>query len=170
MERSEQVGRPPADVWFEVVDPLEDDAQEAMGAYFAELNERFRAGFDPGAGGAGSDAEMMRAPAGAFVVMRTRDDVAVGCGGVQRVDESTAEIKRMWIHRDWRGLGLGRRMLYELEAVAARLGYARVILDTNESLDEAISMYLNSGYDRIERYNDNPYAHHWFAKDLPTPE
>ena len=46
------------------------------------------------------------------------------------------------------------------------LGCLRVVLDTNESLDEAIAMYERAGYERIERYNDNPYAHHWFAKVL----
>jgi GNAT superfamily N-acetyltransferase len=72
----------------------------------------------------------------------------------------------MWIHPDWRGLGLGARLLSRLEAVAGELGRSRVVLDTNESLSEAISMYQRSGYQSIERYNGNPYAHHWFAKDL----
>lgn len=40
------------------------------------------------------------------------------------------------------------------------------MLDTNESLVEAIAMYERAGYQQIERYSDNPYAHHWFAKDL----
>jgi hypothetical protein len=41
-----------------------------------------------------------------------------------------------------------------------------VVLDTNETLTEAISMYERAGYRPIERYNDNPDAQHWFAKDL----
>jgi hypothetical protein len=41
-----------------------------------------------------------------------------------------------------------------------------VVLDTNGSLGEAIALYRRSGYRDIERYNDNPYAEHWFAKDL----
>jgi GNAT superfamily N-acetyltransferase len=72
----------------------------------------------------------------------------------------------MWIHPDWRGLGLGGRMLTRLEAVARTLGRTRVVLDTNETLTEAIAMYERAGYHPIERYSDNPYAHHWFAKDL----
>ena len=48
------------------------------------------------------------------------------------------------------------------------LGCATLVLDTNESLDEAIAMYERAGYSRIERYNDNPYAHHWFGKSVDT--
>ena len=94
------------------------------------------------------------------------DEIAVGCGGLKRINDTTGEIKRMWVHPDWRGLGLGRRLLAELEAAAERMGYARVVLDTNETLTEAIALYDRAGYYSIERYNDNPYAQRWFAKEL----
>ncbi len=136
-----------------------------MRSYFAELDIRFRDGFDPGAGGAARDAAAMRPPGGAFVVIMAGDRT-VGCGGLQRIDDDTVEIKRMWIHPDWRGAGLGRRLLAELERIAADRGSGRVVLDTNEVLTEAVTMYERNGYVAIERYNDNPYAHHWFAKRL----
>ena len=58
--------------------------------------------------------------------------------------------------------------MVHLEGEARRTGRSRVVLDTNEALTEAIAMYRASGYVAIERYNENPYAHHWFAKAL-TP-
>jgi DNA-binding MarR family transcriptional regulator/GNAT superfamily N-acetyltransferase len=154
-----------ATVTFDVVDPESPEAEFTLAQYFAELDARFRTGFNPGDGGAGHDADLMRPPAGAFVVMRS-DQSLIGCGGVQYVDATTGEIKRMWVHPDWRGLGLGARLLCRLEAVAGELGRSRVVLDTNESLSEAISMYQRSGYQSIERYNSNPYAHHWFTKTV----
>jgi DNA-binding MarR family transcriptional regulator/GNAT superfamily N-acetyltransferase len=153
-----------ATVEFDVVDPRSPPAREALGQYFDELDSRFRAGFDPDAADAACDAAM-RPPRGVFLVMNN-DSATVGCGGLQHVDDGTGEIKRMWIHPDWRGLGLGRRLLSRLEVEARHLGRQRVVLDTNESLGEAIAMYAGAGYHPIERYNDNPYAHHWFAKDL----
>jgi DNA-binding MarR family transcriptional regulator len=153
-----------ATVETDLVDPRSPAAQSALARYFGELDERFRSGFDPGAGGA-ADIAAMRSPDGAFVLMRS-DQVTVGCGGLQRIDDATGEIKRMWIDPDWRGLGLGGRLLTRLEAVARELGRTRVVLDTNETLVEAIAMYERAGYQQIERYSDNPYAHHWFAKDL----
>ena len=79
---------------------------------------------------------------------------------------ATGEIKRMWVRDDARGTGLGTRMLAELEALCTRLGHARVRLDTNGALLEAIALYERAGYRRIARYNDNPYAEAWFEKEL----
>lgn len=156
-----------AAITFETVDPRSDAALDAMNAYFAELAVRFSDGFDPGDTLA-ADAPAMRPPTGTFVVARS-DGAVAACGGVQRHDDVTAEIKRMWVHPDWRGEGLGRRMLTQLETHVAALGYAHVVLDTNDTLTEAISMYERAGYRSIERYNDNPYARRWFAKSLPPP-
>ncbi len=153
-----------ATITFEVVDPRSDDALSAMTAYFDELDLRFSDGFDP-ADTLVVDAPSMREPAGSFVIARS-DDQVVSCGGVQQHDRRTGEIKRMWVHTDWRGVGLGRRMLRRLERAVADAGYHRVILDTNASLTEAITMYERSGYRPIARYNENPYAMHWFEKYL----
>jgi GNAT superfamily N-acetyltransferase len=75
-------------------------------------------------------------------------------------------VKRMWVDPEWRGCGLATRLLDALESRALELGYREVYLDTNSSLEEAITMYERAGYRNIERYNDNPYAHRWFAKRL----
>lgn len=140
-------------------------AVEAVGRYFAELDERFPGGFDPG------DAGYAGAPAGAGTfVVATSDGRPVACGGVVPLDasygEAVAEIKRMWVDPGWRGAGLGSRLLRHLEQRARDLGHRRVLLDTNGTLVEAVAMYERAGYDHVERYNDNPYAQAWFAKDL----
>lgn len=153
-----------ATVHLRAVSPADPDAVEAVGRYFAELDERFDGGFDPG-DASESDTASMSAPAGVFVVA-TSDGEPVACGGVQRIGDGIGEIKRMWVHRDWRGAGLGSRMLRHLEDEARRLGHHRVHLDTNGSLVEAIAMYERAGYSRVERYNDNPYAQAFFVKDL----
>jgi GNAT superfamily N-acetyltransferase len=72
----------------------------------------------------------------------------------------------VWVDRPHRGLGLGPRILAALEAQAAALGHHTLRLDTNRSLDEAKAMYKANGYAEIGRYNDNPYANHWFEKRL----
>ncbi len=72
----------------------------------------------------------------------------------------------MWVDRAHRGLGIGRRILEDLERQAVVLGLDHVRLDTNRALDEAKAMYRGGGYVEIARYNDNPYANHWFEKRL----
>jgi DNA-binding MarR family transcriptional regulator/GNAT superfamily N-acetyltransferase len=155
-----------AAVRFEVVDLRSPEARNALGRYFGELAARFSTGFDADQAGAVDDVGL-GPPEGTFLVI-TMDGTTVGCGGLRLIDDATAEIKRMWVDPDWRGLGLGARLLAELEARARRLGRVRVVLDTNEALTEAIAMYFRAGYDAIERYNDNPYAQRWFAKMIGT--
>ena len=154
---------PLVDVRFPVVDPRNDDARGAVASYVAELDQRFPGGFDPGSGT--EDLAGLAAPAGVFVVVRGNGLVA-GCGGVQRLDDRTGEIKRMWVAPDFRGLGIARRLLGELEDHARRLGHRRVVLDTNATLTEAIALYEGAGYAAIEPYNDNPDAQRWYGKEL----
>lgn len=146
------------------VDPLAKDAVAAMNAYFAELNERFPAGFDPG-DALVAEADHYRSPAGVFVVACSDAEVA-GCGGVTTLAPGLGEIKRMWIAPPMRGLGLGRRLLAHLEDRCAELGHGTVRLDSNSVLTPALSLYRSAGYVEIDRYNDNPYARHWFEKRL----
>lgn len=153
-----------ATVRLRAVAPSDPMAVEAVSRYFAELDRRFPNGFDPG-DATESDTAAMSPPAGVFVVA-TSDGEPVACGGVQALDAHTGEIKRMWVHPGWRGAGLGSRMLAHLEDRARDLGHRRIHLDTNGSLVEAIAMYDKAGYEPVERYNDNPYAQAWFAKDL----
>jgi DNA-binding MarR family transcriptional regulator/GNAT superfamily N-acetyltransferase len=147
------------------VHPAAAEARAAVQSYFDELDERFPDGFDPGDH---PDGEVMAPGAGAFVVA-TSDGEPVACGGVHELEPGVGEIKRMWVHRAWRGAGLGSRLLRHLERVAGDLGHTMVRLDTNGTLVEAIAMYERTGYRRIGRYNDNPYAQAWFEKPLAQP-
>ena len=153
-----------ATVRFDEIEVTSAAARWAINSYFAELDARFPGGF---AGDAyhDEDAANMSPPNGGFVVIRS-DTRTLGCGGVQNLDPGIGEIKRMWIDRSVRGLGLGRRLLQYLEARVAALGNHTVRLDTNSTLTEALALYHSAGYHEIEPYNDNPYARHWFEKAL----
>jgi len=142
--------------------PTDPRAVTAMAAYFAEIGDRF--GFEPG-DARQHDAASMAAP-DVFFVVATSDGEPVACGGVQRLPDGAAEVKRMWVHDDWRGAGLGARLLRHLEDRARARGHAVVRLDTNDTLVEAIAMYERAGYRSIERYNDNEWARCWFEKRL----
>lgn len=150
-----------ATITIEQVDPRDPMAQEAVGHYFAEIGDRF--GFTVGDEGFGDDPSL-RPPHGTFFVAAS-DGAPVACGGVREFD-GTGEIKRMWVDPAWRGAGLGSRLLRHLEAEALRLGHTVVRLDTRDVLSEAIGMYERAGYERIDRYNDNPHATHFFRKEL----
>jgi GNAT superfamily N-acetyltransferase len=99
-------------------------------------------------------------------VVAVSDGDPVACGGLQAIAAGVGELKRMWVHDDWRGVGLGTRLLRHLEDQARELGHGIVRLDTNAALTEAITMYRRAGYRTIPRYNDNPWATHFFEKPL----
>jgi len=146
-------------------DPAEPDARWCVARYIDELGERFERGFDPGRSLPADDADL-RPPRGVLLVARLRDE-PVGCGAVKLHDDEPAELKRMWVSPAGRGLGLGRRLLGELEAFAAAAHAPAVRLETNRTLTEAIALYRSSGYAEVGPFNEEPYAHHWFEKRLP---
>ncbi|HEV8448035.1 MAG TPA: helix-turn-helix domain-containing GNAT family N-acetyltransferase [Gemmatimonadaceae bacterium] len=151
-------------VRFDVEDPRTATSRWCLSQYFAELNERFDVGFDP-ARSLYADTRVFTRPSGAFVVARVRGR-PVGCGAVKFKGKLPAEFKRMWIAKESRGLGLGKRLLDALENQARAAGAKAVRLETNRTLKEAIAMYRQAGYVEIEPFNDEPYAHHWFEKRL----
>ena len=147
-----------------VEDPRGDAARFCLRSYFAELDERFETGFDP-ANGIPADAADLTEPAGLLLVARLRDE-PIGCGALKFAAGEPAHIKRMWVSPSARGLGVGRRILADLESQAMAHGVGRVRLDTNRALHEAIALYRSSGYVEVARFNDEVYADHWFEKDL----
>jgi DNA-binding MarR family transcriptional regulator/GNAT superfamily N-acetyltransferase len=145
-------------------DPRHPDARACVQAYFAELARRFDSGFDPVRSIPAGDAELT--PPAGLLLVATLHSAPVGCAAVKFHGDAPAEIKRMWVAPAVRGLGLGRRLLAELEARAAARGVRAVRLETNRALDEAISLYRTAGYQEVAAFNDEHYADHWFEKTL----
>ena len=90
----------------------------------------------------------------------------VGCGALKLNGRGPADLKRMWVAPQTRGLGVGRRLLTELEARAREHGVRVLHLETNRTLTEAIGLYRSAGYREVPAFNDEAYAHHWFEKVL----
>ena len=147
-----------------IEDPASAAARFCVESYFRELDARFDAGFDPSLS-ISADATELSEPAGLLLVARLRGE-PVGCGALKLHGAEPAEIKRMWVAPSARGLGVGRRILAELERHAHRHGAGLVRLETNQTLREATGLYRSAGYMEVDRFNDEPYAHHWFEKRL----
>ena len=151
-------------VEIRAVDPEHPDARYCVRSYFDLLEQRSGAPFDPLVGST-AEPDELRAPNGEMVVAYLRAE-PVGCGALKLTAPHTIDIKRMWLHESARGLGLGRRLLHELEQRAARLGAHTTRLETSDLLHEAVALYRSSGYVEVPAFNDEPFARHWFAKRL----
>lgn len=156
-----------ATVTLDALDPDHPDAEHCLRAYFTELQECFETGFDP-AQSLLPDAGELRPPHGLFLVARLHGE-PVGCAGLKLPPNTPAEIKRMWVAPHVRNLGLGRRLLTELETQAARHGHRVLRLDTNKALKAAIGLYHSYGFNEVAAFNNERYAHHWFEKTITTP-
>jgi DNA-binding MarR family transcriptional regulator/GNAT superfamily N-acetyltransferase len=146
------------------VDPTHPDAKYCLREYFAELDRRFDTGFDA-ADSLPADPDNMRPPAGAFLIATVRGE-PIGCGALKFHGDEPTELKRMWVAPTARGLGVGRRLLGGLERRAFEHGSRKIRLETNRALTEAIEMYKSAGYREVGAFNDEPYADHWFEKQL----
>ena len=138
------------------------DARWCLEQYSAELGARFREGFDP-AKSISAGAEELTPPAGAFLVARLMGR-PVGCAALKVKGRRIGEVKRMWVKPDTRGLGVGRRLLVAIEALALKSGLRKLRLETNRTLTAAQALYRDCGYREVAPFNSEPYAHHWFEK------
>ena len=136
------------------------DARRMLDGFYREIRGRF--GFDVSRQAEASD---MDPPGGRFLVGYQADE-PVAAGGIRTWDEGVCEIKRMYVAPAGRRQGVGKLLLAELETTAREAGFRRIVLDTIDTLGEALALYDAQGYARVPAYNENPYANVWFAKDL----
>jgi DNA-binding MarR family transcriptional regulator/GNAT superfamily N-acetyltransferase len=146
------------------VDPTHPDARQCFRAYFDELGRRSPTGFDSSVSSPAEPRELTP-PNGRLLIAYLRAE-PVGCGAVKHPPGPVAEIKRLWVSSTVRGLGLGRRLLTELEGLAADSGARVARLDTHSRLVEAMSLYRSAGYREIAAFNEEPFADSWLEKEL----
>ncbi len=145
-------------------DPDSSEALACQQAYFDEILARVAIARpeyfplpDPG-------ADSYRPPQGRFLIAWS-DDLPVGCVALRPLDDTTAEVKRLWVHASARGQGLSRRLMTRVEAEARAIGYRQLRLDTNSALTEAIALYRATGWSDIPPYTTPP-ADVWMEKPL----
>ena len=149
---------------LEEKDSRREDARYCLSEYYAELARRFEKGFDVSLS-RDPDAEDMIRPRGAFLVAMS-DGLPIGCVGLKGSGGDVAEIKRLWVAPSARGLGLAKRLMTAAEDIARELSVKVLRLDTNSALPEATQLYRGTGWNEIDRFNDDPYPDTFFEKRL----
>ena len=90
----------------------------------------------------------------------------VGAVGLKPFKDDAAELKRLWVSPDARGLHLGVKLCEACIEGAKTHGYSRLLLDTDRGLTHANAIYERLGFTDIERYYDNPMDSRFMALDL----
>ncbi|XUL87821.1 GNAT family N-acetyltransferase [Streptomyces galilaeus] len=104
-------------------------------------------------------------PGGQLLVARYKGEPA-GSAGVRLLSPTTAELKRVFLHKEMRGRGGAAKLVTAAEETARNLGANTIILDTRHDLIEARTLYTRLGYEETDPHNNVMYAEHWFRKAL----
>jgi GNAT superfamily N-acetyltransferase len=83
------------------------------------------------------------------------DGVVVGCGAIRKMDDTTAELRRMWLQESYQGRGIGYRLITQLIAFARAQKYLRMVLQTSPAQTRALAFYRRVGFREIPTYNDD---------------
>ena len=105
-------------------------------------------------------------PPGGGLLLARVDGEPAGLGGVRHLETEVAEVKTMYVAPAYRGRGLARAILAELEAIARTHGCRATRLDTSDYLTSAVALYRAAGYREVPAYNDNVKANLWFERPL----
>jgi len=115
--------------------------------------------------GPSATADELSPPTGLFLVAYV-DDEPVGCGGIKRLSDEAAELKRLYVAPTVRNQSVARALVAALEDAARDAGYQVVRLDTGAEQPAAVRLFRSAGYIEIDDYNANPFASYWFEKRL----
>ncbi|MFZ6773970.1 GNAT family N-acetyltransferase [Undibacterium sp. SXout7W] len=96
-------------------------------------------------------------PEGIFYLLSQHGNI-VGMGGLRRLSQTQAEIKRIYLRSDCRGTGLGQQLLERLIADARQMGYTRVCLDTAPFMKSAQRLYTQCGFADCSPYEGTEVA------------
>ena len=143
---------------------LDGPAGETLLAAFTDEIVPLYPGWRPDTGPSAT-AEELSPPTGVFFVAYV-DDEPAGCGGIKRLSDEAAELKRLYVAPAVRNQGVARALIAGLEDAAREAGYRVLRLDTGANQPAALELFRSVGYREIDDYNANPYASYWFEKQL----
>ena len=97
------------------------------------------------------------APPGGELLLAKRGDHVLGCIGLKPLEPGVAEIKRLFVREQARGLGVGKALIEAIIRTARELGYAEIKLDTLPQMQSAIALYQAAGFKPIAPYGSHAY-------------
>ena len=95
-------------------------------------------------------------PSGAFIIAKENENV-IGCVGLKNLDSKTCEMKRLYVNDNYKGKGIGKKLVEKIIEEAKIKNYEKMRLDTLKTMEVALKTYSKSGFYKIEPYYNNPH-------------
>ncbi len=131
---------------------LADASSPVATSLIRELDAELNAMYDTEGSTGDFHPDDVTVPRSAFIIAWV-DGEAVGCGAIRPMDDTRyAEVKRMYVRPGYRGRGISRRILVDLEERARDFGYGFLQLETGVLQPEAIGLYESAGFYRIPNF------------------
>jgi len=102
-----------------------------------------------------TNAKKVHKPRG-VLLLAYRDNLAVGCAGIREFDKETAELKRLFVLKEYRGYKIGITLLELAIDIAKKINYKKIRLDTLPTMTQALNLYRSFGFYEIPPYRFNP--------------
>ena len=99
---------------------------------------------------------IMYAATSGGIVLCKKDNDFIWCSAIRKIDTTSCELKRMWVQLPYQKLGIGETLLKECIALAKKLNYKEILLDTLKRLQPAIKLYKKYNFIETEAYYKNP--------------
>jgi len=130
---------------------------EVVRKLFQEYNDSL--GFDLGFQNFKEELESLPgeySPPAGSLLLAVSGERAAGCAALRMIDNSTCEMKRLYVCPAFRGRGIGKELCRRIIAAGLERGYSSMRLDTLTSMSAALELYRSLGFREIEPYRYNP--------------
>ena len=100
--------------------------------------------------------EKYKEPEGSFIIAKENENV-IGCVGIRNIGNKICEMKRLFVNKNYKGLGIGKKLVGKIIDDAVIKNYEIMRLDTLNTMEAALDIYFKNGFYVIEPYYNNPY-------------
>lgn len=125
-----------------------EEARTLIRELDAELYERY-----PANSVHGVDTQEFKKAGGRFFIVKM-DSEYIGCGALRPIDQSSAEIKRLYVRKAFRRRGISRRILNHIESSARELGYSQLMVETGDRQPESQALFRSNDYQQIKPFGE----------------
>jgi ribosomal protein S18 acetylase RimI-like enzyme len=99
--------------------------------------------------------EKYKEPEGAFIIAKVNSNI-VGCVGIRKIENKICEMKRLFVNDNYKGKGIGKKLVEIIIEEAKMKNYEKIRLDTLSTMESALKIYYKNGFNKIEPYYNNP--------------